>query len=139
VIGDFSVHQGLSLRVKDLSPSSHRMLFIRPNITGGQWPIPEAYLPEPTLTVLPPRAAQPTISVATAEDHDYYASTPPKFPVDQYEVQPGPLSEVLRQVRVCVCVCVCVCVWDLDMYAYMYMGCSVSMCVNVRVCVRMCE
>ncbi|KAK9820221.1 hypothetical protein WJX72_007615 [[Myrmecia] bisecta] len=66
----------------------HRSLSIRPSNMLGRWPIPEAFRPEPTMTVLPARQAQPCISYLPVDVEPY---VPSGFPVDVFEVEACPI------------------------------------------------
>lgn len=85
---------------KDIpSACLHKLMFIRPNV-GGFWPIPEAYWPDPNMTSLMPRTAQPTIKFSTSDADPFIIDN---FPFDKYELEQTSLTNYLATAKRGVC------------------------------------
>lgn len=73
-------------------PALHRMIGVRHN--AGWWPIPESFTVGAGAAHLPPRTAQPVVSISTIDSE---ATVPDGFPCDRYDLEPSPLTQALLQ------------------------------------------
>ncbi|ESN90694.1 hypothetical protein HELRODRAFT_96652 [Helobdella robusta] len=64
--------------------------------TVGHWPIPEAYWPDASRDVLPPRTAHPIINFSCQPCEPI---TLENLPFDKYEMEPSPLTQYILERR----------------------------------------
>lgn len=67
---------------------------LQKNFSGGHWPIPEAYWPDPNLTSLPPRTAHPIVKFSCVSTEPHMMDS---LPFDKYELESSPLTQYILQ------------------------------------------
>mmetsp|Transcript_11630 Transcript_11630/g.16135 ORF Transcript_11630/g.16135 Transcript_11630/m.16135 type:complete len:793 (+) Transcript_11630:2-2380(+) len=89
---------GIVVNLENAAPSAsstvtapsvqHKLIYVRPN-SGGFWPIPESFFPDPNMSQLPPRSAQPSIKFLPVDSDPFIYEN---FPFDKYEIESSALT-----------------------------------------------
>ncbi|KXJ25154.1 Integrator complex subunit 6-A [Exaiptasia diaphana] len=73
---------------------TRKMYIERDIVPTGYWPIPETFWPDPSMTKLPPRDAQPTIFFSCVDSEPHLVEN---LPFDKYELEPSPLTQYILE------------------------------------------
>jgi integrator complex subunit 6 len=99
---DHMSQQGSALPPQVHLACQRKMLLVRGGQAQGQghWPIPEAYWPDPSHLVVPPREPHPVIAYKPMDADPYI---PSNFVFDKYEIESNPITGFLLKAQMGAC------------------------------------